>query len=60
VTTKLPALPIEMDGRRSDIRADPPALGADTANVLAELGMPEAELAELAARSIIAIAQDKD
>lgn len=60
VTTKLPALPIEMDGRRSDIETDPPALGADTANVLAELGMPEAELAELAARNIIAIAQDKD
>ncbi|MBO6674049.1 MAG: CoA transferase [Rhizobiales bacterium] len=60
VTTKLPALPIEMDGRRSDIFADPPELGADTANVLAELGLPEAELADLAARNIIATAQDKD
>jgi crotonobetainyl-CoA:carnitine CoA-transferase CaiB-like acyl-CoA transferase len=60
VTTKLPALPIEMGGRRSDIETDPPELGADTANVLAELGMPEAELAKLAARNIIAIAQDKD
>lgn len=60
VTTKLPALPIEMDGRRSDIETDPPEPGADTANVLAELGMPEAELAELAARNIIAIAHDKD
>ncbi len=60
VTTKLPALPIEMDGRTSAITADPPDLGADTADVLGTLGLSGGELADLAARNIIAMPQIED
>ncbi|MFN3169531.1 MAG: CaiB/BaiF CoA transferase family protein [Hyphomicrobiales bacterium] len=53
VTTKLPALPIEMDGRTAGLASNPPALGADTDTVLAELGLSDIEIADLADRQII-------
>ncbi|MSU90907.1 CoA transferase [Rhodobacteraceae bacterium 2CG4] len=34
---RLPALPLEIDGARLGLRASPPSVGADTADVLAEL-----------------------
>ena len=37
--TWLPALPLEMGGQRLGITRDPPAVGADTEAVLAELGL---------------------
>lgn len=54
VTTKLPALPIEMDGRTAGLSSNPPALGADTDAVLAELGCTDSQIADLATRGIIA------
>lgn len=60
VTTKLPALPIEMDGRTTGLSSNPPTLGADTSDLLTELGLSDAEQADLAARNIIAMAQPKD
>lgn len=55
VATKLPALPIEMDGRAPGLHTDPPELGADTSNVLTELGLSENEMTDLAAREIICL-----
>ncbi|MEQ8656287.1 MAG: CaiB/BaiF CoA-transferase family protein [Hyphomicrobiales bacterium] len=60
LTTKLPALPIEMDGRTTGLSSNPPTLGADTSDLLTELGLSDAEQADLAARNIIAMAQPKD
>ncbi|WP_375285744.1 CaiB/BaiF CoA transferase family protein [Sphingomonas sp.] len=39
-TTRLPALPVEIDGERAGLIRDLPAIGADTAAVLAEIGRP--------------------
>ncbi len=55
VTTKLPALPIEMNGHAPGLRSHPPVLGADTTDVLGELGLSENEIADLAAREIICL-----
>lgn len=55
VETHLPALPIEMDGRRTDIQSDPPELGADTRSVLADIGLDEAQIDSLAGQGIIAM-----
>jgi crotonobetainyl-CoA:carnitine CoA-transferase CaiB-like acyl-CoA transferase len=51
--TKLPGLPIEVDGRRFGLTRDIPAIGADTEPVFAELGMAETELAALRARGVV-------
>jgi len=53
VATKLPALPIEMDGRATRLSANPPALGADTEDVLTKLGLSQTEITTLADRHII-------
>ncbi len=45
---KAPALPISMDGQRLPKRIDPRAPGADTGDVLAELGFDAGEIAALA------------
>jgi crotonobetainyl-CoA:carnitine CoA-transferase CaiB-like acyl-CoA transferase len=51
--TKLPGLPIEVDGRRFGLTRDIPAIGADTEPVFAELGMAATELAALRARGVV-------
>lgn len=53
VTTKLPALPIEMDGRTAGLSSNPPTLGADTDAVLTELGLSDTQIADLTDRQII-------
>lgn len=55
VETRLPALPMELDGRKTELQSDPPELGADTRNVLAELGLDEAEIESLAEKGIISV-----
>lgn len=55
VETRLPALPMELDGRKTELQSDPPELGADTRNVLAELGLDEAEIESLAEQGIISV-----
>jgi crotonobetainyl-CoA:carnitine CoA-transferase CaiB-like acyl-CoA transferase len=47
--TRLPALPIEMDGRRTGLRADPPETGEESRAVLAQAGLSDAEIAALIA-----------
>jgi len=47
-----PALPILMDGARLRPQADPPAVGADTPDILRDLGLAPAEIADLIARDV--------
>ncbi|MGH7088570.1 MAG: CaiB/BaiF CoA transferase family protein, partial [Stellaceae bacterium] len=55
VRTRLPALPIEMDGRRTGVRADPPEIGASSRAVLAEAGFNPAEVAALVADGTVRV-----
>ena len=52
---KLPALPIEMDGRKSSLTSDPPKLGADTRGVLREVGLGDADIEALARDGVIVL-----
>lgn len=49
-------LPITLDGQRLPLRQGPPALGADTAALLAELGYGEADVAALVDQGVVALA----
>lgn len=55
VETRLPALPVELDGRKTELRSDPPALGADTRDVLTELGLSRTEINSLADQGIVSL-----
>lgn len=55
VETYLPALPMELDGRRTNVQSNPPELGADTRSVLTELGLDNDEIESLAQQGIIAV-----
>jgi len=52
--TKLPALPIEMDGRRFGLRHDLPQIGADGRATLLACGLSEAEIDALVAQGVLA------
>jgi crotonobetainyl-CoA:carnitine CoA-transferase CaiB-like acyl-CoA transferase len=54
VTTRVPALPIAMDGRRFRTRLDLPRVGEHSAGVLQELGYSASEIDRLAADRVIA------
>lgn len=45
--TKMPALPIEIDGRRSGVRQDVPSIGVHGGDVLAEVGYDDGTIAAL-------------
>jgi crotonobetainyl-CoA:carnitine CoA-transferase CaiB-like acyl-CoA transferase len=53
--TKVPTLPLEMDGRRFAARLDPPAPGSHTRALLAELGYDDAAIRALGAAGIVAL-----
>lgn len=55
VETRLPALPVELDGRKTELRSDPPAQGADTRDVLTELGLSRTEINSLADQGIVSL-----
>jgi crotonobetainyl-CoA:carnitine CoA-transferase CaiB-like acyl-CoA transferase len=50
---KLPGLPLEMNGRKTRIRQQPPAMGAHTRAVLAEAGYTDAQISELIAQQVV-------
>ena len=50
----IPALPIELDGKRLAKRSDPPAIGEHGAALLRELGYSQNEIAGLVERRIVA------
>jgi crotonobetainyl-CoA:carnitine CoA-transferase CaiB-like acyl-CoA transferase len=54
---KLPGLPLEMGGRKTRVRHQPPVMGNDTRAVLAEAGYTETQINELIAQQV-AIAAD--
>jgi crotonobetainyl-CoA:carnitine CoA-transferase CaiB-like acyl-CoA transferase len=53
-TTKLPGLPVELDGARLGLHRDIPRIGADSDAVLAELGYGAPAIAELRANGGVA------
>lgn len=55
VETRLPALPVELDGRKTELQSNPPVLGADTRAVLGELGLEEMEIDSLAEQGIVSL-----
>jgi crotonobetainyl-CoA:carnitine CoA-transferase CaiB-like acyl-CoA transferase len=51
--TRVPLLPVTLDGRRLEVRSGPPKLGADTAALLAEVGYTPDQIADWRARGLI-------
>jgi crotonobetainyl-CoA:carnitine CoA-transferase CaiB-like acyl-CoA transferase len=51
---KVPGLPVVSDGRRADVRHDPPTLGQHTTEILTELGYTDREIAELFEHHVVA------
>ncbi|MEL7298051.1 MAG: CaiB/BaiF CoA-transferase family protein [Pseudomonadota bacterium] len=51
--TRLPALPIQMDGRRLGRRLDVPQIGEHTDSVLREAGLTDDDIATLRAKGVI-------
>jgi len=52
-TTRLPALPVELDGQRCSLRHQIPREGEHSAAVLREAGYSDAEITRLAAEGIV-------
>jgi crotonobetainyl-CoA:carnitine CoA-transferase CaiB-like acyl-CoA transferase len=52
-TTRLPALPLELDGERFDKRRDLGSAGADSREVLAEIGLSGADVDALARAGVV-------
>ncbi len=52
--TRLPALPLEMDGHRFGVHRDVPRAGEHTDEILGELGYPPAEIGALRAAGAVA------
>ena len=53
VDAPLPALPLELGGRRTTIRSDPPEIGGDTESILSMLGFQSSEIAALFSNGVV-------
>jgi crotonobetainyl-CoA:carnitine CoA-transferase CaiB-like acyl-CoA transferase len=60
VDTEMPLLPMTIDGTRFPIRRGPPAIGADTADMLTELGYSRDEISALRRDGIVVEAAAAD
>lgn len=56
--TKLPALPIEMDGKKMGLRHDLPKIGEQTAETLAGLGYSASDIAALSESGVIGLVDE--
>jgi crotonobetainyl-CoA:carnitine CoA-transferase CaiB-like acyl-CoA transferase len=54
-TIRVPALPLELDGKRLPKRNDPPNIGQHSRELLAGLGYSSGEIEEFAVRRVIAL-----
>jgi crotonobetainyl-CoA:carnitine CoA-transferase CaiB-like acyl-CoA transferase len=54
-TIRVPALPLELDGKRLAKRSDPPAIGQHGRELLAELGCSPQDIESLRGRRIVAL-----
>ena len=54
IRTKVPALPVEMDGQRFGTRLDIPQIGSHTRDVLASIGYAGADIDRMIAEGIVA------
>ncbi len=54
-TTRVPALPVELDGRRLGRRLDVPRAGEHSAAIARELGYEEAEIEELITEGVLGV-----
>jgi crotonobetainyl-CoA:carnitine CoA-transferase CaiB-like acyl-CoA transferase len=54
IETRLPKLPIELDGKRPGLYRQPPRLGEHTREILAAAGLSDGEIAALEARGVVA------
>lgn len=50
---KLPGLPLDMDGRKTRVRQQPPRMGEHTRAVLAEAGYSRAQIEELIDQRVV-------
>ena len=57
IDTRMALLPLAIDGQRPPLRRAPPALGADTRALLAELGYDAAAIEALCAAGVVAAAE---
>jgi crotonobetainyl-CoA:carnitine CoA-transferase CaiB-like acyl-CoA transferase len=55
VRTKLPRLPVEMDGHELGVRREAPRMGQHTREILRELGLDDRRIADLAQRQAIVV-----
>lgn len=53
LSVKLPRLPVEIDGHDLGLRRQPPAVGEHSAEILREIGLPDAQIAALSERRIV-------
>ena len=54
-TIRVPALPLELEGKRLEKRSDPPAIGQHAEQLLSELGYSNADLKRLKDEGVVAL-----
>lgn len=58
--TKLPSLPLEVDGQRPPLKSDPPHIGQHTIKILKEIGLKDDEIQNLINDEVVGIPSEND